>query len=342
MTKVAVAILNWNGKLLLEKFLPTVLQHNPSDSEIAVIDNHSSDDSVSFLQKNFPGVKIISLKRNFGFARGYNEGLKNLNAEYYVLLNSDVQVTENWMQPIISLMDSDKNIAACQPKLLNYNVHDEFEYAGGAGGFIDKWAYPFCRGRIFNSFEKDKGQYDDQREIFWASGASLFIRSEIFHNTDGFDEDFIIHMEEIDLCWRIRNLGYKIMYCPHSVVYHVGAGTLAKMNPRKTFFNFRNNLLMFCKNDSSGFFLIKLFFRVWMDIIAAFKFLLSGDILHCIAVLRAHFSFYFMFLKMMRKRKAIRKKIIHYANSGIYHSSIVWEYFINGKRKFSELNKNLF
>ncbi len=239
-------------------------------------------------------------------------------------------------------MESDLSIAACQPKLLNYNVRDEFEYAGGGGGFIDKWGYPFCRGRIFNSFEKDSGQYNDTREVFWASGACLFIRSKVYSEAGELDEDFFAHMEEIDLCWRIRNLGYKIMYCPESAVYHVGAGTLAKMNPRKTYFNFRNNLLLMCKNHAPEYFVLKFLLRGSMDGLAGIKFLMAGDVAHFFAVIRAHFGFYAMLGKTLQKRKMIRKNIKRYATSCVYRGSIVWEYFVKGKKKFSELDKDLF
>lgn len=340
--RAAIAILNWNGKILLEEFLPDVIKHSPAYADVYVIDNASSDDSIKFIASNFTSVKIIQNGNNYGFAKGYNEGLKMISADYFVLLNSDVQATKNWMEPVISLMESDKNIAACQPKLLNYNVRDEFEYAGGAGGFIDKYGYPFCRGRIFNSFEKDNGQYNDMREIFWASGACLFIRSKNYFEAGGMDEDFFAHMEEIDLCWRLRNLGYKIMYCPDAAVYHTGAGTLAKLNPQKTFYNFRNNLLLLCKNHAPEYFLLKFVLRGGLDGLAAMKFLFSGDAAHFLAVIKAHFSFYFLFFRMMKKRKAIQKNIKQYTRGCVYRGSIVWEYFVNRKRKFSELNRNLF
>mgnify|MGYP000923795743 CR=1 FL=1 len=340
--KIAIVILNWNGKQLLEKFIPTVLQHSKNVATIYVIDNASTDRSISILTEKFPDVKIVQNSENGGYARGYNEGLKKIAADYFVLLNSDVEVTYNWMQPIISLMEADRSIAACQPKILNYNVRDEFEYAGGGGGFIDKWGYPFCRGRVFNSFEKDHGQYDDTREVFWASGACLFIRSNIFLETGGFDEDFFAHMEEIDLCWRIRNLGYKIYYCADSAIYHVGAGTLSKMNPKKTFYNFRNNLLLLCKNHAPEYFYFKLFLRICLDGVAGLRFIVSGEFAHCIAVIKAHFSFYALFKQTLRKRNAIRGQIVRYADNGVYRGSIVWDYFVRGKSKFSDIREDLF
>lgn len=340
--RVAIAILNWNGKILLEKFLPDVIRCSPAYAEVYLIDNASSDDSVKMTTSKFTSVKVIQNAKNFGFAKGYNEGLKRIDADYFVLLNSDVQVTKNWIEPIIALMESDKNIAACQPKLLNYNLQDEFEYAGGAGGFIDKYGYPFCRGRIFNSFEKDKGQYNDTREIFWASGACLFIRSKNYFESGGLDEDFFAHMEEIDLCWRMKNMGYKVMYCPHSLVYHVGGGTLSKISSAKTFLNFRNNLILLCKNHAAEYFRIKMLFRLKMDVIAGLKFIFSGDFNHFLAVLKAHGSFFISIRRTLKKRRAMQKRISHYTTSAVYKKSIVWEYFVKGKRKFSELDEKLF
>lgn len=340
--RVAIAILNWNGRALLEKFLPDVVKHSAGVADVYVIDNNSTDESLKLLTSSFTSVKIIQNTENHGFAKGYNEGLKHIVADCFVLLNSDVQVTENWIKPVVALFESDASIVACQPKLLNYNVRDEFEYAGGGGGYIDKWGYPFCRGRIFDSFEKDLGQYNDLREIFWASGACLFIRAKNFFDAGGFDEDFFAHMEEIDLCWRIRNLGFKVMYCPQSTVYHVGAGTLAKMNPRKTFYNFRNNLLLLGKNHAPEYFLIKFLLRGSLDGLAGFKFLFSGQISHFFAVLQAHFSFYSMLPATMRKRRVIQKNIKRYATHCVYRGSVVWEYFAKGKRKFSELDRKLF
>lgn len=340
--KVAIAILNWNGKALLEKFLPAVIEHSSGWAEVFVIDNDSTDHSVDLVKEKFPSLKIIRNSVNGGYAKGYNDGLKNIPAEYFVLLNSDVEVTSGWINPVIALMDADPLIAACQPKLLNYNVRDEFEYAGGGGGFIDKWGYPFCRGRIFDSFEKDESQYNNTTEIFWASGACMFVRAKSFFDAGGFDEDFFAHMEEIDLCWRMRNLGNKIFYCGNSRVYHVGAGTLAKMNPRKTFYNFRNNLFLITKNHAPGYLFRKLLLRGVLDGLAGLKFLFSGDIMHFFAVIRAHFSYYSQLGKTINKRNAIKKKVVRYASHCIYRGSVVWQYFILGKKKFSALNEQLF
>jgi len=247
-TKTAVVILNWNGKKFLEKFLPAVIEKSSASADVYVADNCSSDDSVCFLKQKFPQVKIIKNKKNYGFSAGYNQALKQIEAEYFVLLNSDIEVTDNWIEPVINLMESDKTIGACQPKLMSFNDKSLFEYAGAAGGFIDKYGYPFCRGRLFQTIEEDKNQYNDTIEIFWATGACLFVRAEIFKKLGGLDDDFFAHMEEIDICWRMKNAGYKIMYCPNSTVYHVGGGTLHKSNAKKTYLNFRNNLSLLFKN----------------------------------------------------------------------------------------------
>lgn len=342
MVKVAVVILNWNGKQLLEKFLPNVVKFNPAFSEIIVADNASTDDSVSFLKQNYPAIKIISNATNGGYAKGYNDVLKKINAEYVILLNSDVEVTERWIEPIIELMDSDSAIAACQPKILSYNEKHKFEYAGAAGGFIDKYGYPFCRGRIFDSFEDDKGQYNDVKEILWATGACLFVRSSAFNLSGGLDEDFFAHMEEIDLCWRMKNMGYKIKYVPNSTVYHLGAGTLSKASPHKTYLNFRNNLILLCKNHAHQFFWIKLIIRMLLDGVAGIKFLLSNEGSHTLAVLKAHYSFYSTFSKTLAKRLATKKNIKVYATSAIYNRSIVVDYFLRKKKKFSELSDEYF
>ena len=288
---VAIAILNWNGKKWLEKFLPSVIQHS-ADADIYVIDNASTDHSIQFLEANFPQVKIIRNQSNSGFAAGYNEGLKSIKADIYCLLNSDVAVTENWIAPIIKLFSENTEIAAIQPKILDYNQKDKFEFAGAGGGLIDNLGYPYCRGRVFENIEFDKGQYNDETEIFWASGCSLFIRSQDFWKMDGFDERFFAHQEEIDLCWRLKNEGRKIYYCGKSTIYHVGGGTLKKENPEKTYLNFRNNLSMMLKNlPSSKVFLI-LFLRLHLDGYAAFYLAYKNGWRFLWAVLKAHVYFY--------------------------------------------------
>lgn len=336
--KVAVVILNWNGKKFLEKFLPSVFEYNSSIAEIIVADNASTDDSISFLKSTYPKVRIIQNTGNGGFAKGYNDALKFVEAEYYVLLNSDVEVTPNWIDAVIKLMDSDRSIAACQPKIKAFDNKKRFEYAGAAGGFIDKYGYPFCRGRILDTLEEDTGQYNDEREIFWATGACLFVRSECYHKVNGFDEDFFAHMEEIDLCWRLKNLGYKIMYCPDSTVYHVGGGTLNKTSPKKTYLNFRNNLILLCKNHPAQYFFLKLKWRMVLDGVAGMKFLLSGQFSHFIAVLKAHFSFYGNIGVTLRKRKALKANVKTYTTTAVYLHSIIADYYIRGKRIFKEID----
>jgi GT2 family glycosyltransferase len=246
--KTAVVILNWNGRNFLETFLPSVLEYSARCADVIVADNASTDDSVAFLQEHYPQIRIIEHPKNGGFSKGYNDALKQIDAEYYILLNSDVEVTPNWITPVIEMMDADPSIAACQPKLRSFEDRSQFEYAGAAGGFIDAYGYPFCRGRIFDVLEEDRGQYDDACEVFWATGACLFVRADLYHALGGLDEDFFAHMEEIDFCWRLKNNGHKVMYCPDSTVYHVGGGALPKSSPRKTYLNFRNNLALLVKN----------------------------------------------------------------------------------------------
>ena len=335
--KVAVVILNWNGKSFLEKFLPIVIKYS-SSAQIIVADNQSSDDSVSFLKQHFPAVRIIINPSNDGFSTGYNLALKQVEAEYYVLLNSDVEVTEKWIEPIMDLMDSNKHIAACQPKILDYNHKTTFEYAGAAGGFMDKYGYPFCRGRIFNSLEEDKGQYNNSTEVFWATGACMFVRAEAFWKVGGFDDDYFAHMEEIDVCWRMKNIGYQIYVEPKSYVYHVGGGTLNKLSPRKTFLNFRNNLITLTKNASPRFLFFKIIYRMILDGVAAFKFLAEGHGSHFIAVIKAHFSFYAHLPSTLKKRDEMRlMDEFKDATTGVYTENIVFAHFVKGVKNYNEL-----
>lgn len=299
---VAIAILNWNGKNWLDKFLTPVIGFSP-DAEIYVIDNASTDDSIEFLKSNFPLVKIVQNSSNSGFAKGYNEGLKSIKADIYCLLNSDVEVTENWISPITKLFSEDKDISAVQPKILDYNQKNKFEFAGAGGGLIDNLGYPYCRGRIFDDIEFDNGQYDDETEIFWASGCSLFIRSEDFWNMNGFDERFFAHQEEIDLCWRLKNAGRKIYYTGKSKVYHVGGGTLNKQNPQKTYLNFRNNLTMMLKNLPSSKVFFILFFRLSLDGIAGIYFGFKNGFSHLWAVFKSHVGFYWQLPKSIQLRQ---------------------------------------
>ncbi len=339
---VAVVILNFNGKKLLQKFLPAVIKHS-LQATIYVADNASTDDSISFLKAEFPTVKLIELKKNHGFAKGYNQALKEVKADYFVLLNSDVEITSNWIEPIINLMETDKTIAASQPKILAYNAKDEFEYAGACGGFIDKYGYPFCRGRIFDTLEKDTAQYNQPLEVFWATGACMFVRANIFNDLKGFDDFYFAHMEEIDLCWRIKNQQHKIMVVPQSLVYHVGGGTLNKLSPQKTFLNFRNSLISLTKNNASGSLFFKIMTRLILDGVAGIKFFIEGNPLHTWAIIKAHFSFYGNFKSTLQLRKEI-KSAQNYkpSNNQIYQSSIVFDYYIKKKKFFSDLNKKLF
>lgn len=337
-SKVAVVILNWNGKSFLEKFLPSVTEFSKTH-QVIVADNNSSDESISFLKQNYPSIKIINNPSNDGFARGYNIALKQVKAEYYILLNSDVEVTENWINPIIELMDSNPEIGACQPKILDYNNKNKFEYAGACGGFIDKYGYPFCRGRVFNVLENDNHQYDTVMEVFWATGACMFVRTEAFWKVGGFDEDYFAHMEEIDVCWRMKNIGYKIFVQPKSVIYHVGGGTLNKLSPRKTYLNFRNNLITVTKNAYSPFLTLKILYRMILDGVAGLKFLLEGNGTHCISVIKAHFSFYKMLPSTLKKRKQLKQLPgFKFATVGVYDKNIVYMHFIKGKKIYSELN----
>ena len=329
--KVAVVILNWNGRQLLEQFLPSVVAYS-QEANIYLADNSSTDTSVIFVSENFPTVKIIQNDENGGYAKGYNEALKNLSEDIFVLLNSDVEATENWLFPIISEFIKDPTVAAAQPKILDFKKKDYFEYAGAAGGFIDRYGYPFCRGRIFETLEKDLGQYNDTAQIFWASGACLFVKSASFQAVGGFDEDYFAHQEEIDLCWRLQKNGEKILFVGNSKVFHLGGATLASSNPRKTFFNFRNSLLNLTKNVDGNRVYGIVIFRMILDGIAAFQFLFQGKPKHFLAVLKAHYSFYGLLPKFLRKRSEIGA----YKNY-FYIKSIVFQYFISGKKYFNQL-----
>lgn len=325
--KIAVVILNWNGTKLLEQFLPSIVNYSP-EAEIYVADNASTDGSVSFVKVNFPTVKIVENKSNFGFAQGYNEALKKIDAEIYALVNSDIEVTENWLKSIIETFEKEPKTAIIQPKLLDYKQKEYFEYAGAAGGFIDKYGYPYCRGRVFETLEKDNGQYDDHLDIFWASGACFFIRSSVYKELKGFDADFFAHQEEIDLCWRAFNKGHHIKYNSQSVVYHVGGATLQQGNPKKTFLNFRNSLLMLVKNLPKNQLFQILFVRLILDGIAGIQFLFQGKFKHLWAILKAHFAFYSLISKNYKKRESFQ--------SGNYYKSksIIYQYFVKAGKIF--------
>ncbi len=345
MSKVGIIILNWNGKQHLQTFLPSVVE-NSQDAEIVVIDNNSSDDSVEFLKQNYPQIKLVHNAENGGFAKGYNDGLKQIEGqfEYYILLNSDVEVTPNWINPIINLMENDSTISACQPKVLAYNNKSSFEHAGACGGFIDKNGYPFCRGRMFENVEKDTNQYDNKTEVFWATGACMFVRSSIFHRLGVFDEEYFAHMEEIDLCWRMKLHGHKIMVNPESVVYHLGGGTLSYKSPRKVYLNFRNSLFTLYKNYRGSFLVTKIAWRFCLDYLAAFVFMAKGDFKASWQVIKAQAHFIGKIGSMRKKRRAIKKSANNLVmnRSGFYTKSIVFSHFVKKISSFSELDENNF
>ncbi len=331
---VAIVILNFNGKTFLEKFLPYVIASSYTNKKIFVADNASADDSVLFLQQNFPKVKLILFDKNYGFSEGYNRAFSEIESDYYVLLNSDVEVVESWIEPIIDLMESDNKIAACQPKILSFHKKNFFEYAGAAGGFIDYLGYPFARGRIFETLEEDKKQYDDVCEIFWSSGAAMFVKAKIYHEMKGLDEYFFAHQEEVDLCWRMQRAGYKIICCPESIVYHVGGGTLPKGH-RKTFLNFRNNLIMVCKNLPLSELIWKFPLRIILDAVFAWKSLLSGNPRIFGTIIQSHFAVVkWIFIKKNKINLPGRKMT---ELPGVYNKSLVKAYFIKKKKYFSEI-----
>lgn len=334
-TKIAVVILNWNGKGFLEKFLPSVLATTYPGHEVIIVDNGSTDESVLFLKTNYPSLRIIRFEENLGFAGGYNKALKEIDAKYYVLLNSDVEVPAEWLEPMAQLLESDPGIAACQPKVLSYANRNLFEYSGAAGGWMDKYGYPFARGRVFDICEEDRGQYDQQEEIFWASGAALFIRASVFHEVGGFDEYFFAHQEEIDLCWRIQLAGYRIFSCPRSRVYHVGGGTLPRGNTKKTYLNFRNNKIMLSKNLPFRRKLWVMPVRNLLDAVSAWKGLLNGDGGYFIAIVRAHVAFFKWYLFFRRRSvfPASRKR----RPAGMLEKNIAWLHFVRKKKTFSEI-----
>jgi len=331
---VSIVILNWNGRKYLEQFLPSVLASTYTNYEVVVVDNASLDDSVSFLKNNHPRVRIISLPQNYGYAKGYNEALKQVKSDYYILLNSDVEVEKGWIEPVIALMESDKNIAACQPKLLQFRNKQLFEYAGAAGGWLDHLGYPFAKGRIFDVCENDHGQYEQSEPIFWASGAAMFVRASVYHELKGLDEYFFAHQEEIDFCWRVQLAGYTIFSCPLSVVYHLGGGTLPKGNSKKVFLNFRNNLVMMSKNLPPSEAFWKISYRFILDGISAIKSLFAGQGTYFIAVIKAHFAFLYWLFFIKKEKAGFYKKV---RLQGYLRKSVVWSHFIGGKEKFTEI-----
>ncbi len=342
MIKLAVVILNWNGLGYLKRFMPGIIENSQGEQvKVWVVDNFSSDGSIEFLEEHFPEVSLMELDWNYGFSGGYNRALDIIEAEYYILLNSDVEVTKGWTEPLLKLMEADPGIAACMPKVKDLNRKEYFEYAGAAGGFIDFMGYPFCRGRIFDVVEKDSGQYDNEYEIFWATGACMMLRASDWHEAGGFDEKFFAHMEEIDLCWRFKNAGKNIRVVPSSVVYHHGGGTLPVSNPRKTWFNFRNSLLMLLKNLPDGKISL-IFVRLLADWLSIIKFLLSLSFANALAVVRAHIAFFSLVPYCLRKRSELRKTSGLSDHDEIYSKSIVIEFFLRKKKYFSMLDKDGF
>lgn len=333
--KTAVVILCWNGRKLLEQFLPSLVKYQPDDADLVVADNASADDSADWVSKNFPSVKLIRLEKNFGFAAGYNEAIRKIGSDLIVLINQDVEVTENWLPPLVKMMESDERIAAVQPRIRSYQKKSHFEYAGAAGGWMDQYGYTFCRGRIFDAIEEDKNQYNTPAEIFWASGACMVVRKQVYEKLGGLDADFFAHMEEIDLCWRIKNEGYRIMYCPDSVVYHLGGASLPQGHPMKTYLNYRNNLIMLEKNLPDELVRKVVRRRELLDGISAFRSVLRGFPNDVLSIWRAHRD-YRKGMDTWRKRRTGHEKNF-YSLSGVYRGSIVWDFFIRRKRLFSQL-----
>jgi len=333
--KVAVVILNWNGRKYLEKFLPFLMDTRYSNMEVIVADNASTDDSLIFLQQHYPEIRIIINEKNEGFAEGYNLALRQVESEYYVLLNSDVEVEAGWLEPMVALMEANEKIGACQPKLRAYDQREYFEYAGACGGWIDSWGYPFSRGRVFDVCEKDIGQYEDAAPCFWATGAALMIRAQLYHQLGGLDPYFFAHQEEIDLCWRIQRSGHQVYVVPQAVVYHVGGGTLPRGNSMKVYLNFRNNLIMLAKNLPLEQAIIKIPFRFVLDALAAWKGVFEGNGGYFISIAKAHFHFFY-WLAFVKKQKSSLSKSTKQLQ-GKYKGCVIWDYFIHKKRTFSEI-----
>lgn len=332
MKTLAVALLNYNGRQHLETFLPSVVEHS-QPHRVILIDNGSTDDSIAYLEEHFPSVELIRFNENHGFCGGYNRALKIIDTDYVVLLNTDVEVTANWITPVLDLLESDEKLKAAQPKILDFKNKTHFEYAGASGGYIDRLGYPFCRGRLFESLEEDTSQYDQNREIFWASGSSLFVERNTFNQLGGLDEHFFAHMEEIDLCWRIWNAGFKVAACPESTVYHLGGGTLNKQNPKKTYLNFRNGLSMLLKNETTAALFWKIPLRIMLDWVAAVKISLDSGFSHGLAIAKAHWHFLLRSINYIKGRKQTQR----HKKSPRFQGLIVFQYFIKGRKTFEQL-----
>lgn len=338
--KVAIVILNWNGAKLLQQFLPNVLENSLGNGiDVIVVDNASTDNSLEVMKSSFPDVRTISFNHNFGFAGGYNEALKLIDAEYYLLLNSDVEVSKGWLHPLISALDTNSTVAAVMPKIISYKHKTHFEYAGATGGYMDRYGYPYCRGRLFNVVEEDKGQYDSMAEVFWVTGCCMLIRSSVFHKVGGFDSDFFAHQEEIDLCWRMKSRGYKLLCLPQSVVYHVGGASLAVGNPHKTYLNFRNNLLLLYKNLPEKDLNKTIFIRYILDGIAGVKFLFADGLKHMWAVVRAHRDFRKLKGEFKIKRQENIKNMVVDYHPEIYNGLLLNDYYLKGITTYNALHK---
>jgi GT2 family glycosyltransferase len=334
MSRTAIVILNYNGERLLEQFLPGVVTH-ASGAEVIIADNASTDGSIAWVKQNYPQLRVIQQDQNYGFCGGYNRALRTVDADYYVLLNSDVEVMAGWLPPMVKMLDEHPDVSAVQPKILAYHHRDKFEHAGAGGGFIDSLGYPFCRGRIFDHVESDNGQYNDSCPVFWSSGACMLIRARSFHQFGGFDEDYFAHMEEIDLCWKLHRDNQRVMYCGNSTIYHVGAGTLAYGNPRKVYLNFRNGLFMIFKHLSLAHLLLRMPLRVILDGVAALRFFLAGEWASGVAVGRAHVEFFLNIGREMNKRRRLHAQYPRYSREGINEGSIVFDYFVRGRKTYT-------
>ncbi len=339
--KVALVLLSYNSRAYLERFLPFVLKTDYTDYRLIVVDNASTDDTMEFLQNEYPQIDILHIDVNHGFTNGFVESLACIKAKYYALLTSDVEVPPQWLTPLVKAMDEDEKLGACQPKIKAYKERDSFEYAGASGGFMDRFGYMFCRGRIFDHVEKDKGQYDEPIDVFWASGAVFLLRSDVYHQVGGFDNDFFAHMEEIDLCWRIQRAGYAIKAIPRSEVYHVGGSVILYGSTEKTYHNYRNNLIMLIKNLPAGRLIWMIPWRLFLDLVSGFQALISGRAKEMGAILKAHAHFWGSLAKYLRKRKEIVSQVPYRKLKGIYSRSIVWQFFVRGKKNYSDLPGSL-